>query len=61
MSSKPLVTVRRLRWGLVAVGVLLVVVLTGFIGRARYLRSRLQFDLQKLKQHLQNDSEGVTF
>jgi lipopolysaccharide export system protein LptA len=62
VATKPVVTIRRLRWALVTGGVLLVGVLAGYIMYARYKVNHYLSDLKdRLGIHLSTETDHVTY
>ena len=61
-TSKPFFSIRRLRWAMVAGGLLLMIVLTGYIGYARYRMHRLVSSLPgRLGIHITQETDHVTY
>ena len=60
--SKPIFSIRRLRWAMVAAAVLLVIVLAGYIGYARYRMHRLLSGLpDRFGVHISQETDHVTY
>ena len=61
-ASKPIFSIRRLRWAMVAGGLLLMIVLTGYIGYARYRLHRAVSSLaDRLGVHISQETDHVTY
>lgn len=61
-ASKPIFSIRRLRWAVLVAGVLLMVVLTGYIGYARYRLHKLVADLPgRLGINITQETDHVTY
>ena len=61
-TSKPIFSIRRLRWAIVVAGLLLMAVLTGYIGYARYRMHKLVADLPgKLGINITQETDHVTY
>ena len=61
-AAKPIFSIRRLRWAIVVAGVLLIAVLTGYIGYARYRMHKLVADLPgRLGINITQETDHVTY
>lgn len=61
-ASKPIFSIRRLRWAMVVGGLLLLIVLTGYIGYGRYRMRKLVSSLSgRLGIHITQETDHVTY
>lgn len=61
-AAKPIFSIRRLRWAIVVAGLLLMAVLTGYIGYARYRMHKLVADLPgRLGINITQETDHVTY